>query len=524
MDGENVKNGAAAPGVSRIVAAGGLWLFFCCSVFAVEPLGLPQTKKDPELKTAAVLTCYGMIDEGLYESIVRRSNEAIAMGADFVILDVQTYGGRVDFADEISKYLIHTLAQKVHTAAYVSTEAISAGAMISVSCQNIIMRKNTTIGCSAPIIMGDSEMGAAEREKSESFVRSTFSRAAQANGYPEAILRAMVSQELEIWQLKNLKTGQFEYFEKDYLPADPNAYDLAGKRLIDPAGELLTLTDQKALEYGVANAVVDDLDGALEYLSKRYEVPISEDAIAMETMWSEEMVRFLNSPVISGLLVMGILLGVYVELHTPGLGLPGLLALICLIVLVGSRYLSGLANWIEVAVLVIGIILLLLELLVIPGFGIPGFTGIICILGGLFALMVKNAPDELPWPQTVQAWELFASSALGILGGIAAFVAAAWLFSRFMPKMAFLSGLTLDPSGSAQMQTAKGETPGSKAGLRAGDQGRIETTLRPAGTARFSGRLYDVVCQAEFIEKGKAVEVVDISGNRIVVKEIQEKA
>ena len=147
---------------------------------------------DTSEKTVAILTCHEMIDDGLYQSIIRRSREAIGRGADYLILDVQTYGGLVKSADDISKYLILELGDKVHTVAYVSTEAISAGSMISVSCKDIIMRKNTTIGCSAPIVMGSSEMGEAEREKTESFVRATFSRAAQANPSKSDLVTSLI--------------------------------------------------------------------------------------------------------------------------------------------------------------------------------------------------------------------------------------------------------------------------------------------------------------------------------------------
>ena len=118
---------------------------------------------DEETLQAVVISCHEMIDDGLYQSIVRRGNQAIEDGADYLILDISTYGGLVESADDISKYLILEIGKKVHTVAYVSTEAISAGAMISTSCKDIIMRENTTIGCSAPIVMGG-ELEGAERE------------------------------------------------------------------------------------------------------------------------------------------------------------------------------------------------------------------------------------------------------------------------------------------------------------------------------------------------------------------------
>ncbi|MBL7214273.1 MAG: hypothetical protein ISS71_01205 [Phycisphaerae bacterium] len=505
-----------------VIAAVLVWIFSRPGSLLSAQEDASQSDIIPE-KTAAILTCHDMIDDGLYQSIVRRSEEAIGRGADYLILDVQTYGGLVKSADDISKYLILELGDKIHTVAYVSTEAISAGSMISVSCKDIIMRKNTTIGCSAPIIMGDTEMGEAEREKSESFVRATFSRAAEANGYPEALLKAMVSQKLEVWGVKNRKTGQMEYFEKDFLPTDPNTFAIGQKTMVCPAGELLTLTAQQAKEYGIARAVVSNEQEMLEFLAKRDRITFSDSIIRLETMWSEELVRWLKSPLVSGILIMGILLGIYVELHAPGLGLPSLLAIVCLVILVGSKYLTGLANWIEIAVLCIGFILLMVEIFVIPGFGVAGFAGILCIFAGLFGMLVRNAPDELPWPRSEEAWNLFAQGVLGIIGGIAGFTVVAWLLAKYMPRIAFLSGLILSsPRGDSESLSQSGGNSSSKT-IAAGDCGVVITSLRPAGSARIDGKLCDVVCQAEFIEKGVSIEVVKVSGNRIVVKKTEEK-
>jgi len=131
----------------------------------------------------------------------------------------------------------------------------------------------------------------------------------------------MVSQDIEVWQVKNKQTGQMEYYEKEYLPDDPNGFDLTSKKLVVKEGELLTLTDQKAREYGIARAIVADVDGALAFLAERDGVSFSEDIIQIETMWSEEMVRWLTSPMVVSILVLGIMLGIYVEFNSPGLGI-----------------------------------------------------------------------------------------------------------------------------------------------------------------------------------------------------------
>ncbi|MHC4257473.1 MAG: NfeD family protein [Planctomycetota bacterium] len=511
------------------LAMAGIGAFLCLPLLIADQ-PTPEAQAAPVVETpqkiVAMITCHGMIDQGLADSIERRGNEAIAMGADYLILEVETYGGRVDSADEISKYLIQDLPDTIHTVAYVNTEAISAGAMISVSCKDIIMRENTTIGCSAPIIMGSSEMGEAEREKTESFVRSTFSRAAQANGYPEALLKAMVSQNIEVWQIENTQTGQMEYYEKEYLPNDPNAYGLAGKKLIVKEGELLTLTDQKAKEYGIARAVVEDSEQALAFIEQRDGVVISKDVIRLETIWSEEMVRWLTSPIVVSILVLGIMLGIYVEFNTPGLGLPALLAVTCLVILVGSRYLIGMANWIEIALLCLGFLLLMVEIFVIPGFGVAGFAGIVCIVGGLLAMWVKNTPDEIPWPKGPMAWTVFTDGLFGMAVGFLLFVGAAAILAKYLDRIPFLRRFVLKSAVTGK-QTAVSQTfepQQEQTALKVGQIGEVISALRPAGKAQFGARVVDVVADGAFIEKGGPVKILEVHGNHVIVTEVKENA
>jgi membrane-bound serine protease (ClpP class) len=232
------------------------------------PVDLPQAK-------AAVITCSGLIDDGLYSSIKRRTNTALSLGANYLIFEIGTYGGLVESADDISKYFILDLAGKAKTVAYINTEAISAGAMISVSCRDIIMRKNTTIGDCAPIQMGDKLEGV-EREKAESFIRATFQRAAQANNYPDVLLEAMVSRHKKVWRVKNIKTDLYEFCEDEKLPTDTKLYNLKEKELIDNENEILTLTAAKAKEYGIARAVVNDVNEAIMFLAQRDNVKFSQ--------------------------------------------------------------------------------------------------------------------------------------------------------------------------------------------------------------------------------------------------------
>ncbi len=503
-----------------------VFVFVLCVVslaaakIAVEPnvIDLPQAK-------AAVITCTDLIDDGLYSSIKRRCNTAITAGANYLILEIGTYGGLVKSADDISKYLILDLADKAKTVAYVNTEAISAGAMISVSCQDIIMRKNTTIGDCAPIQM-DGKLEGVEREKAESFIRATFQRAAQANNYPEALLEAMVSRHKKVWRARNVKTGDYKFYEDEKPPTDEKLYDMKKKELVVNENEILTLTAAKAKKYGIAREVVSDVNEAIAFLAKRDGVQFSQAIIRMEPNWSEQLVRMLNHPTVSGILFMIGILGVYIELKTPGVGLPGLVALICFAIIFGSRFLIGLATWWEIAVFAIGITLLTIEIFVIPGFGVAGVLGILFILLSLFAILVPNRPDELPWPRydfdNIQ-WRILSNGAWAFSLGFAGFVVLAYILAKFLPKTGPLKGLTLAPADKGPVMQVDLTAPPQKAGeITVGDEGIATTKLRPAGQARFGDAIVDVVAEGDFIEQNKKVKIIKIQGNRVVVRRIED--
>jgi len=500
-------------------------LFIGASGVGAEP---NDTGADSPAVKAAVIVCKGMIDDGLFKSIQRRTQMALDEGVEYLIYEIQTYGGLVQSADDISKYFILDIGKRAHTVAYVTTEAISAGAMISVSCQDIIMLENTTIGDCAPIMLGGKLEGV-EREKTESFIRVLFTRASEENGYPAALLKAMVTMQIKVYRIKNLQTGEYEFFEDERLPEDPNVYDIENKRLIVKDDELLTLTASQAFEYGIARAQVKDRAGALDFLAERDGVTFAGEPMLLETNWSEEMVRWLNSPAVMAVLVMLAMLGVYIEFNTPGLGLPGLAAVICFVIIIGSKYMVGMANWLEVVLFAVGILLLLVEIFVLPGFGIAGFSGIACILVGLFGMLVKNPPDEFPWPQDAIAWSDFTSSIMALCLGVVGFAILAWLITKYLPKTEneFLSGLFLVPAACGQRGAAHvSMTPpeSETRSVRIGDTGQVVLTLRPTGKARFGDAIVDVVAEAEFLDKGTKVEIIEMHGNRVVVKAVEEQS
>jgi membrane-bound serine protease (ClpP class) len=240
-------------------------------------------------------------------------------------------------------------------------------------------------------------------------------------------------------------------------------------------------------------------------------------------MWSEEMVRWLSSPIVVSILVLGIMLGIYVEFNTPGLGLPALLAVTCLVILVGSRYLIGMANWIEIALLCLGFILLMIEIFVIPGFGVAGFTGILCIVAGLLAMWVKNAPDEIPWPKDAEAWGFFTDGLAAMAFGFLGFLVVAVFLAKYMDRIPLFRSFVLKASITGkQTHVSRTSTPKLEPSrLQIGQVGEVLSTLRPSGKVRFDDDIVDAVSDGAFVEKGCRVEIQQIHGNHVIVSEIK---
>ena len=501
-----------------------------------EAIGQAETA--PRAAMAVIITCRDMVDEGMLSSIKRRTGEALAAGATYIIYEIDTFGGLVTSGIAIHDYFMQEVCHDAHTVAYVPTKAISAGALISVACQDIIMRAGAKIGDCAPISMGGKLEGV-EREKMESPLRSYFKDAAETNGYPAALCQAMVTADLEVWRVKNAETGQYEYFTTEELPGqDPNA--LQEKELIVKKGNLATLHAAEALEYGLARTVVEGppeqgRQEMLTFLEERNNVVFSRPVASLHTTWSEEMVRWVTSPAVSAILLTLAMLGVYIELNTPGLGLAGGVAVAALAILFGSKFLIGMANWWEIAVFVIGVGLLLVEIFVIPGFGVAGIAGIVLMMLGIGAMMVSNAPDQLPIPVSPADWDLFEQHVVWSSVVFFCFLVIAYFLARFLAQIPVANRLVLQGPGS---QGGRGGLRGGSAGGRgtsaAGNGGTIEpaavvevgqcgvslSPLLPGGNARFGTRRLTVVSRGELIEQQRKIRIVAIEGNRIVVQEV----
>jgi membrane-bound serine protease (ClpP class) len=457
---------------SRFAGARRGWAVVVVGVLAgAAALSLDVASAAPDRGGAAkrevvlVANTEGMIDLGLAPYIERVIRTASEIGAVTVIVEVNTFGGRVDAAVAIRD---HLLRSPVPTVAFVNKRAISAGALIALSAQKVVMASGATIGAATPVQMGQpGEAAAPVSEKMVSYVRKEFRATADARGRPGLIAEAMVDADVEIPELV-------------------------------ARGKLLTLTTAEALRHGVADLEADDLTSALAQLG------LAEAEVRrVDENWAERVVRFLTHPIVSSLLITLAMMGILIELRTPGLGLPGLVGALSLVAFFWGHALVELVGWEEVGLVIAGFILLALEVFVLPGFGIAGVLGGLALLAGLtMSLLGTGASFQMM---------VYALARIAISGAVAVLASLAAL--HFLPRLPVGRRLILGAT------LRGGERAGDESSARplVGIVGTALTPLRPAGIAELDGRRVDVVSDGEFIDAGMAVEVVVEAGNRVVV-------
>jgi membrane-bound serine protease (ClpP class) len=492
---------------------------------------------------AAVVPIRGEISDVMLDSVRRRVEAARAAGATTIIFELHTPGGLVTSALEICR-LIKNLPQELHTVAWVNTNAYSAGAMIAVACQQIVMSPSSSIGDCAPIMVrptgGLEDLPPAERAKAESPVLQEFRDSAARNGYDPLLLRAMVSVGEEVWWVENTQTGQRRFVTADEKrellgqtmpfsgPSETGIWRLVksyvhpqtgrevpAKQPVDSANELLTLSQDEAVAYGLASGIAGDLVSLAERLG------LDSAPTYLEITGWEKFVMWLNSPLVRGVLFVLVLIGAYIEFQSPGLILPGVTAAVALAIFLAAPYAAGLASIWTFVLLGVGVILLAIEIFIIPGFGIVGLLGIACILVALIGTFVPgepaSEPGQLPlfsWPKLPATWQAIKYGITVLSASIIVAFVGILLLVRYLPQLSL--GRRLIPVNPVGTTLA---VPDAHPGVAlVGDIGVVTADLRPGGQARFGQEIVDVCSQGEYVEAGRKVQVIRREGLRIVVR------
>ncbi|HKJ98842.1 MAG TPA: NfeD family protein [Desulfotignum sp.] len=454
-------------------------------------------------KTIHVIPVTGTVEPGMAAFIKRSVDEILSAEPDaLIVFKLDSFGGRVDAALEIVETLLSIpMGQSI---SYVEKRAISAGALIALAGNVLVMKENTLIGDCAPIIQtseGQKEMG----EKTQTVLRAQFRTLAKKNGYPEVLAESMVTKSMEVYQVT--LDEEAVYMDKvrfNDLTEEEKAR-ITKKTTVVAEGELLTMDDVEARNLGFSRASVTDLDQALAQLG--YE---NYTLAYMKETWSESLVRFLQ-PLLPILMLVG-LGALYTEIKAPGFGVFGIIGIVCLGLVFMNQYLVGLADYTELLLLLIGTLLMVVEILVLPGFGVAGVAGILVLAAGLvLSFQGFVVPDpKMPWEGRLLIRNL--AMVLGAFLG-------ALVFSLFMLRYV-LPGLSRLIKGP-YLETTLGEAlvgSDESRSVSVGQSGTAVTALRPSGKIKIGTRKIDAITRGEFLDPGTHVTVDALEQNRVLVK------
>lgn len=472
----------------------------------------------PAKKHAVWIKLEGDVEPAMFDFCARAIGDALKENPDYIIFEINTFGGRLDAAFDIVDTIMAIRGPQ--TIAFVKKKAISAGSLIALACNKLYMMEATTIGDCAPILQ--SANGAPEiiGEKIQSPLRAKFRNLAQKNGYPELLSSAFVTPELEIYELKKTLDKGKKTERDTTMVIETAKYGVLSEadvkfwgapKILVKEGELLTMTDKEAQELGFSQGTFkgrEDFETALA-IERRSEV---------ETTMGEEIAKAIAA--ISGILLILGFGALYIEFKTPGFGIFGIIGIILIGIVFLGQFAPQLDGMLPAILLVAGIALFLVEIFVMPGTFLFGVGGIICMI---LALATSYSPADIPEyvPEAVEE----------------SFDATPWLFGLFymlscavvaliFPIIASKYLIPLLPEGwtpmlKTDLQTAASPTE-SISEVHVGDIGTAKTFLRPVGQAQFtmsdgSASLFDVQTRGEIIEAGQSVKVDAIQEGHIFV-------
>ena len=476
------------------------------------------TIQAPAKKRAVWIKLEGDVEPSMYDFCARAIADALKENPDYIVFEINTFGGRLDAAFDLVDTIMAVKGPE--TIALVKKKAISAGSLIALACKKLYMLEATTIGDCAPIVQGGDGTPQIVGEKIQSPLRAKFRNLAQKNGYPELLSSAFVTPELEVLELTaTLDKGKATQRDttliiegKKFAVMDSTEKKFWGTpKILVKEGELLTMTDQEAMELGFSKGTFKDRN--------EFETTLAiEKASEVETTLGEDIASAIAA--ISGILLILGFGALYIEFKTPGFGLFGIIGLILIGIVFLGQFAPQLDGYIPAILLVAGVVLFLVEIFVMPGTFLFGIGGIICMI---IALAMSFSPGELPEyvPETIETTFDATPWLLGLL-----YMLCCAGVALVFPIVASKYLIPLLPEGwTPMLKTDLGNSVSPTEAVQevsVGDVGEAKTFLRPVGQASFtmpdgSTKLFDVQTHGEIIEANTPVKVESVQEGHIWV-------
>lgn len=402
------------------------------------------------------------IDPSAQRLVVLGLEKAAKAEADYVLLDINTYGGAVNAADSIRAAILRYDKPVV---AYVNMQAASAGALISIACDSIYMRTGSSIGAATVV----NQTGEVAPDKYQSFMRGMMRATAKANGRDPEIAESMVD-----------------------------------------TANVLSLTPDEAMEVGYCEGIAEEVSDVARIVAGDNEFIIKD--MEDDMTWLDRLIQFLLNPLLQSIFMMMIIGGIFVEIRTPGIGLPLLTAVVGALLYFAPGYLGHLVSYWEILLFVVGIILIAMEIFVLPGFGVCGITGIIAVVVSLAFAMVDNA-ELFHWDGTLNLEPVLMPLGIVIISSAVAIFGSVWLVKKLYETRSF------DHIALRQSLTGEEGFVGVVSGLESlvGQEVTVFTDMRPSGKVRTAdGRIFEASMKyGGYAVKGQTLKVVSTEQGRL---------
>jgi len=480
---------------------------------------------------AYIIKVTGEVDDIMLRSIQRRSDIAIRGGASLIIYDIDSPGGIVYSCLEITRI---TRTQAVPVVAWVHPRAFSCAAMIALSCNQVVVAKDSKLGDCAPIAVNPDEGSVSpipptERAKFNSPVLEDF-RASSVKtptraGFDPNLAYAMVEVEREVDRFTNKLTGEVKIvadpaekqklLNEEITPPDGKKIKpwLLDKDQIDGKNSLLIADAKEALEMKLAQAKVDNIEELRAVLN------IRSEPVILDYTYAEHFARWLGQGWVRWLLFFLMLIFAWAEFSHPGTLFGGIAAMVCLVLLVAAPYMAGIAQAWEIGIIVLGLAIVIIDLVFAGGIGLAAIPGFLLMAVGIIGTFVPAEPGGGWIPHLPQTYAMLQQGMSAVIFGTIAAIGAFFIMAKYLYMTPGFRRLQLKPAqatAKVPIQDAS-EAPATDA-VFAGALGRATTPLRPAGKARFGDHLIDVVTEGQFIDSGETIVVLEATTARVLVK------
>jgi membrane-bound serine protease (ClpP class) len=345
---------------------------------------------------------------------------------------IDSSGGELVDCLRLADRLAGLEADEVQTVAYVPMDASGGAALVALACDQVVMQPEAQIGGKGTIDF--------DRQMLDAAIESIRASLAKNSRHGWSLLAATIDPDIELFSYRNTKTGDVRYLSPEEAAEQPNAADwLKGPR-VKQAGEPLRLASKQAQELGVATHVVDSIDEFKQLYG------FESDPRVAEPNWALELIEALSSPGLAFVLLVIGFVGIYVELHTPGVGAGAFVAALAFMLFFWSNFLHGTAGWLEILLFIGGLIFLLVEMLILPGFGIFGLGGALMILASLVL-----ASQTFVLPQSDSELKELRHSLTIVAAATLCVVVASIALRRYLPRAPVFRTLLLNPTPEEEL-------------------------------------------------------------------------